>query len=227
MLTVCPQDFLSAAAGEGRKCGRNTEWKLKSDQRDGVVSDKLCIISVFSCILMCIFLYNFGVCTIWQFLLLLRSLKKPEMTMYNFVMVFCVMVWLCCITHTFRHNRKAFLNTKNFVVVVCWVSHLHETAQLWQQSWDPTFIHQFFEPVAYVDTSRGSMFNQNWASQVNCTLAEGPGVYLGNKYFKKVVGTTGFWKIFIYIIQNELLLSYQWNIWISLISKVRNARCML
>jgi len=45
VLTVLPQDVLSAAAGEDRKCGRNTERKLKSEHSDGVVSDKLCIVS--------------------------------------------------------------------------------------------------------------------------------------------------------------------------------------
>jgi hypothetical protein len=53
VLIVLPQDILSAALGEGRKWGRNTEWKLKSDHRDGVVSDKLCIISFFIGILLC------------------------------------------------------------------------------------------------------------------------------------------------------------------------------
>jgi len=36
-LIVLPQDVLSAAAGEDRKWGRNTEWKYKSEHRDGVV----------------------------------------------------------------------------------------------------------------------------------------------------------------------------------------------
>ena len=37
MLIVLPQDVLSAAPVEGRKWGLNTEWKLKSDHRNGVV----------------------------------------------------------------------------------------------------------------------------------------------------------------------------------------------
>jgi len=36
--------------------------------------------------------------------------------------------------------------------------------------------------VVYTETSCGSMWNQNWAPQVNCALAEDPGVYLGKKY---------------------------------------------
>jgi len=67
MLIDLPQDVSGAAAGEDRKWGRNTEWKLKSDLRDGVVSDKLCFIAFVIWILLCTFLYNFGVCTIWQF----------------------------------------------------------------------------------------------------------------------------------------------------------------
>jgi hypothetical protein len=47
VLTVFPQDVLSAADGEGWKWGRTTELKLKFDHRDGVVSDKLCIVSFF------------------------------------------------------------------------------------------------------------------------------------------------------------------------------------
>jgi len=47
VLTVFPQDVLSAANGEGRKLGRTTELKLKYDHRDGGVSDKLCIVSFF------------------------------------------------------------------------------------------------------------------------------------------------------------------------------------
>ena len=47
VLTVFPQDVLSAGNGEGRKLGRTTELKLEYDHRDGVVSDKLCIVSFF------------------------------------------------------------------------------------------------------------------------------------------------------------------------------------
>ena len=36
--------------------------------------------------------YNFGVCTIWQFLFLLRRLEMTQKTVYNFVIVFCVIV---------------------------------------------------------------------------------------------------------------------------------------
>jgi hypothetical protein len=53
---------------------------LKRDDRDGVVSDKLCTISLFIGISLCPFLYNFGVCKIWQFLLLFRNLKMTQMT---------------------------------------------------------------------------------------------------------------------------------------------------
>jgi len=61
VLIVLPQDVLSAAAGEDRKWGQNTECKLKFYHRDGLVNDKLCIISFFIWILLCTFLYNFGV----------------------------------------------------------------------------------------------------------------------------------------------------------------------
>jgi len=71
----------------------------------------------------------------------------------------------------------------------------------------------------------GSMWNLNWAPQVNCAVAEEAGIYWGKKY-------TNCWKnrflrVHIHMIQNNLLLSYQCNICISLSSKVRNARCML
>jgi hypothetical protein len=47
VLIVLPPDVISAAPGEGQKWGQNTEWKLKSDHRNGVVNEKLCIISFF------------------------------------------------------------------------------------------------------------------------------------------------------------------------------------
>ena len=69
----------------------------------------------FYCVL---FLCNFVVCRIWQFLLLLRSLKMTQMTVYNFVIVFYVIVNLYWIGYIFRHNRKALLDNDSFVVLV-------------------------------------------------------------------------------------------------------------
>ena len=43
---VLPPDVLSAAPGEDRKWGRNTERKLKSDHRDGVVMTN-CVLFLF------------------------------------------------------------------------------------------------------------------------------------------------------------------------------------
>jgi hypothetical protein len=92
VLIVLPQDALSAAAGVGRKWGRNREWKLRSDHRDDVVMTSCALFPFlleFYCVL---FLCNFGVFTVWQFLLLVRSLKMTQITAYNFVTVFCVTV---------------------------------------------------------------------------------------------------------------------------------------
>ena len=44
------------------------------------------------------------------------------------------------------------------------------------------FIWQFFKPVIYAETNCGRR-NRNWALQVNCTIAEDPGVYLGEEIF--------------------------------------------
>ena len=35
----------------------------------------------------------------------------------------------------------------------------------------------------YAEASCGSMWDRNWALQVNCTFAEDPGVYLGEEIF--------------------------------------------
>jgi len=83
--------------------------------------------------------------------------------------------------------------------------------------------------LAVVLASCGSMWNLNWAPQVNCAVAEEAGIYWGRKYIS--CWNNRFLRvhiyIYIYMIQNNLLLSHQQNICISLISKVRNARCML
>ena len=79
------------------------------------------------------------------------------------------------------------------------------------ESRDPTFfINQFFEPVTYAEASCGNMWNQNLAPQVNCALAEDPGVYLGEEIYnlleQQVSESSD-----IYMIHNKLLL---WIIWI-------------
>jgi hypothetical protein len=125
LLIVRPQDVLSAAAGEERKWGQNTEWKLKSDHRDGVVSDKLWIISSFIWILLCTFLYNSGVCTIWQFVLLLRSLKMTQMTVQLCDSILCDCTVMLDRVHFWITTASLF---------VCWVSYLREMARFWQRS---------------------------------------------------------------------------------------------
>jgi len=81
--------------------------------------------------------------------------------------------------------------------------------------------------LAVVLASCGSMWNLNWAPQVNCAVPEVAGIYWGRKYISSWNNRFLRVQIYIYMIQNNLLLSHQWNICISLISKVRNARFML
>jgi len=90
VMNVLPQDVLSAADGEGRKWGRTTEWKLKYDHRDGVVSDKLFIVSFFIWIIFIFFITLVSVqygsfCYYWRILRWHRRL-------YNCVTVFCVIL---------------------------------------------------------------------------------------------------------------------------------------
>jgi hypothetical protein len=94
VLIVLAQDVLSAALGEGWKWGRNTEWNLKYDHRNGVVNEKLHNFVFYWNLIVYFSLCNFGVCAIWQwqFLLLLRSLKMTQMTASNLVTVFCVTI---------------------------------------------------------------------------------------------------------------------------------------
>jgi hypothetical protein len=93
---------------------------------------------------------------------------------------------------------------------------------------DPTFfIHQFFEPLGYGETSCGSIWNRNWVPQVKCALVEDPGVYLGEEIYKMLEQQASESSDTYIWFRKNCWLSYQWNICISLISKVRNARCML
>jgi hypothetical protein len=206
--------------------GAETEWKLKSDHRDGILTDKLCVIS-FIFEFCCVLFFKSSVYTV-RHLIQLRRLTGWQRWLYNCVTVFCVSVQLCWTAYIFRHNRKAVLNNDSFVMLVRWVSHLHETSRLWQQSLEiPHSSLTVLRAVAYVG-SCGSMWNLNWAPQVNWTVADEAGIYWGKKYIS--CWNNRFLKssdIYIYMIQNNLLLSHQRNICISLISKVRNARCML
>jgi len=179
VLTVFPQDVLSAANGEGRKLGRTTELKLKYDHRDGGVSDKLCIVSFFILIWLCNFLYKFGVCTIWQFVLPLTSVKITQMT----VQLCDGILWLYSYV-----AQGIFLDTRgrHFWMMTALLCLLLGLPCTWNgsvpaaHSQAPTFfIHQFFEKVEYAEFSCGSKWNQNCAHQVNCAQAEDPGVYLG------------------------------------------------
>ena len=42
--------------------------------------------------------------------------------------------------------------------------------------------HILHSPVVYAEASCGSMWNQNWAPQVNCALAEDPSIYVAKEY---------------------------------------------
>jgi len=135
--------------------GAETEWKLKSDNRDGVLTDKLCVISFYMFEFCCVLFFKTLVSTV-RHLILLRRLTVWHRWLYNCVTVFCVTVELFWTAYIFRHNRKAFLNNDTFVMLVRCVSHLHETSRLWQQSLEIT--HSSFTipwAVAYVGSCVG------------------------------------------------------------------------
>ena len=99
-------------------------------------------------------------------------------------------------------------------MLVLWVSHLHETSRLRQQSLE--IPHSSFT-VAYAEASCGSMWNLNWAPQVNCAVVEETCIYWGRKYISCWNNRFLRVQIYIYIyiynmIQNNLLLSHQQNI---------------
>jgi len=175
--------------------GAETERNLKSDHRDGVLTDKLCVISFFIGIL-CTFFFvtlvsaqNGSLCYYW-------GLLRWHRWLYNCVTVFCVFVQLRWTGYIFRHNGKLFLNNKLFFMLVHWVSHLHETSQLqWQSLKIPHSSFTVLWAVAYVEASCGSMWNQNLAPQVNCAFVKSLAFTWGRNI--QAVGTTGFWK-FIY-----------------------------
>ena len=109
-------------------------------------------------------------------------------------------VWLqlCWTAYISRHNRKAFLNNDSFVMLVRWVSHLHDTSQLRQQSLEmPHSSLTDLWAVVYAEASCGSMWNVNWATQVNCTVAEEAGIYWGKKYIS--CWNNRFLRVHIYI----------------------------
>jgi hypothetical protein len=131
--------LLSAATGEGREWGRNTERKLKSDHRDGVVSDKLCIISFlleFYCVLFFITLVSVQYGSLWYYWGVLRWHRW----LYNCVTVFCVILQLCWIGHIFRHNRKAFFNNDSFTMLSVRLPSTWNSSAPTAQSRDPTFL---------------------------------------------------------------------------------------
>ena len=139
------------------------------------------------------------VCTIWQFLLLLRSLKIIQMTVYNCVTVF--FVWLYGYI-----GWGAFLDTigRHFLITTALLYLSIGPAIYMKQLGSERGVsrsHICHSPVlwavAYTAYSCGSMWNQNWAPPVNCALAEDPGVYLGKKYIS--CWNNRFLKVQIYI----------------------------
>ena len=109
-------------------------------------------------------------------------------------------------------------------MLACWVSHLHEKARLWWRNLEVP--HSSFDSSSsqlcmlrlVVAACRIETGLCKWTAHLLKTLA----FTWGKKYFMYIFGTTGFC-----VFQYKLLLSYQRNTWISLINKVRNARCML
>ena len=84
----------------------------------------LLLLFEFYCALFFITLVSVQYGSLWYILGVLKWYRW----LYNFVTVF---VWLYIYwTQFIRHNRKAFLNNDSFVMLVCSVSYLHETAQL-------------------------------------------------------------------------------------------------
>ena len=158
--------------------GAQTEWKSKSDNRDRVVSDKLCVISFFIGILLCICFCNFGVCTKWQFLLLLRILRMTQMTVQLCDSILYDRTVMLDRVH-FRHSRKAFLNndssyyicplglpstwnssaptaqsrapTLTLILLMWRIGWAPNNASRWQMEFNSAFkelTRQFFEPLA-------------------------------------------------------------------------------
>jgi hypothetical protein len=126
VFIVLPQDVLSAAAGEGWKWGWNSEnWNLITEMEFWLTS---CVLFPFIFEFCCVLLFKTLVSTV-RHLILLRRLMGWHRWLYN-----CVIVQLCWTAYIFRHNRKEYLNNDSFVMLVRWVSHLHEISRLRQQS---------------------------------------------------------------------------------------------
>ena len=133
--------YVDCSSSRCFKCGRwwRLEMGLKQSENRNLVTEMEfwltnCVLFPFLLEFHCVLCFcNFGVCTKWQFLLLLRILTMTQMTVQLCDSIF-VTVQLCWTGYILDTVGKHFWITTAPITFVRWVSHLHETAQLRQHS---------------------------------------------------------------------------------------------
>ena len=138
------------------KCGRwlRLEMGRKQSENQNLVTEMElwvtnCALFPFLLEFYCVLCFcNFGVCTKWQFLLLLRILTMTQMTVQLCDSILCDCTVMLDRVH-FRQIRKAFLNNdSSYYVCPLGLPSTWNSSAPTAQSRAPTLTCQFFEPLA-------------------------------------------------------------------------------